>query len=176
MSIINKPEVSKSIAGFYAGTVVFVSVVFGVVFYFIFTEEPPSSLVGIVVLVCVVILVEGIMLWLLASLYRTKYILTETELVLQAPRLIGGTKRIPLETITSMERTLIPFGFRLFGASFYGGHYYIPGIGRAYMVTTNFDDGVLIKAANGTYVITPSNPDNFITNIEKNKLKAKNKT
>jgi len=172
MGVVNKPEVSKTIAGFYAGTIVFVSVIFGIVFYFIYTEEPPNSLLGMIVLVSVVILVEGIMLWLLASFYTTKYILTDTELVLEAPKLIGGTKTIPLETIESMERTLIPFGFRLFGASFYGGHYYIPSIGKTFMVITNFDDGVLIKTKNGNYIITPKNPNNFIENIEKNKLKA----
>jgi FtsH-binding integral membrane protein len=75
MDTVNKPEVSKTLVGFYAGTAVFVATVFGVVLFFIFTEQPPNSLVGIVVLVAVAVVVEGIMLSLLASIYTTKYIL-----------------------------------------------------------------------------------------------------
>ncbi len=171
MDADNKPEISKIIAGFYVGMTIFVSVVFSIVFYFIYTEAPPNSLVAMAVLVPVIILVELVMLWAVASIYRTRYILTDNELVLKASRLIGGTKRIPLETIKSTQRTLIPFSFRLFGASFHGGHYYLPSLGRAFMVITNFRDGVLIKAANGNYVITPSNPNNYIQEIEKNKTR-----
>jgi hypothetical protein len=176
MGTLNKPEVSRIIVGFYVGMTVFVSVIFGVVFYFIFTEAPPNSLVAMAVLVPVMILVEGVMLWAVASIYRTRYVLTENELVIEASGLIGGSKRIPLDTIQSLQRTLIPFGFRLFGASFHGGYYYLPSLGRAFMVITNYRDGVLIKAENGNYVITPSSPENFITDIEKNKLRAKTKT
>ncbi len=175
MGAVNKPEVSRVLAGFYAGMAVFLAVVFGIVFFFIYTEAPENSFVGLIVLVVTVVFVEGIMLWLLAAIHKTKYVLTDSELVLEAPRLIGGSKRIPLETIGSMQRTLIPFGFRLFGASFYGGYYYFPSVGRAFMVITNFRDGVLIKAANGNYVITPSNPDNFIENIKK-ELEQKQET
>jgi asparagine N-glycosylation enzyme membrane subunit Stt3 len=166
MSIVNKPRVSRAISGFYAVTAAFVLAVFGVVFYFILTEEPPNSVLGIAVLVVVILFVEAIMISLLISLYRTRYVVTETELILKAPRLIGGTKRVPLDTIMLVERTLIPFGFRLFGASFYGGYYYFPGVGRSFMVITNFEDGVLVKAKNGAYIITPSNPCEFIEKIQ----------
>jgi hypothetical protein len=166
MDTVNKPEVSRTIVGFYAGMIVFISAILGIVFYFTYTEKPANSLVGIIVLVTTTVFVEGLMLWLLASIHRTRYVLTDSELVLQAPKLIGGSKRIPLETVESIQRTLIPFGFRLFGASFYGGYYYFPSVGRAFMVITNFRDGVLIKARNGNYVITPSNPDNFIESIK----------
>jgi len=165
MGVVNKPEVSRTIVGFYAGMAVFLAVLFGVIFYFIYTDAPEDSIVGLIVLAVIAPVVEGLVLWVLASLYRTRYVIMDGELVLEASSLIGGTKRIPLETIESMQRTLIPFGFRLFGASFHGGHYYIPSIGRAFMVITNFKDGVLIKAANGNYVITPSNPDEFIAKI-----------
>ena len=168
MGTVNKPDVSRIIVGFYVGMTVFVSVVFSVVFYFVYTEAPPNILVAMAVLVPVVILVEIVMLWAVASIYRTRYVLTETELVVMTSGLIGGSKRIPLNTIESVQRTLIPFGFKLFGASFHGGYYYIPSVGRAFMVITNFRDGVLIKAKNGNYVITPSNPDEFIakTNVQ----------
>lgn len=76
-----------------------------------------------------------------------------------------------MKEINSVEKTLIPFGFRLFGASFYGGYYYFPNVGKAFMVITNFKDGVLIKAEHQNYVITPKHPENFIENIEKMKLR-----
>ena len=165
MGTVNKPEVSKNIAGFYIGTTVFVSVLFDVVFYFIYTEAPPESLLATAILVPVIIIVEIVMFLAIASIYRTRYIVTENELSIQTSSIIGGSKTIPPNTITSAQRTLIPFGFRLFGASFHGGHYYIPTIGRAFIAITNFHDGILIKTRNGNYVITPSNPDNFVANI-----------
>ena len=170
MGAVNKPEVSRIIVGFYVGMTVFVSVVFGIVFYFIFTEAPPNSLVAMAIIVPVIILVEIVMIWTVASIYRTRYVLTDNELVIETSRLIGGTKKIPLDTIESLQRTLIPSGVRLFGAGFHGGYYYLPSLGRAFMAITNYRDGVLIKAKNGNYVITPNNPDNFIQSI---KLRAK---
>jgi hypothetical protein len=172
MGVVNKPEVSRTIAGFYAGMAVFLAVMFGVIFYFIYTEAPEGSFVGLITLAIIAPIVEGLMLWVLASLYRTRYVVTDSELVLEASSLIGGAKKIPLETIESVQRTLIPYGFRLFGASFHGGYYYFPSIGRAFMVITNFHDGVLIKTSNANYVITPSNPDNFLESI-KQKTKTK---
>ena len=173
MSTVNKPDVSRIIVGFYVGMTVFVSVVFDIVFYFIYTEMPPNSLLAMAILVPVIILVELVMVWAVASIYRTRYVLMDTELVIETSSLIGGTKRIPLNTIESLQRTLIPFGVRLFGASFHGGYYYLPSLGRAFMVITNYRDGVLIKAKNGNYVITPNNPDDF---IEKIKIQTKTKT
>jgi len=167
MGVVNKPVVSRIIVGFYVGMTVFVSVVFGIVFYFIYVEAPPNSLVAMAILVPVIILVEAVMLWAVASIYRTRYILTDSELILETSSLIGGSKTIPLETIQTLQRTLIPFGIKLLGASFHGGHYYLPSLGRAFMVITNYRDGVLIKAQNGIYVITPSNPDDFVANVEK---------
>ena len=165
MGVVNKPEVSRAIVGFYAGMAVFLAVLFVVIFFFIYIDAPEGSFVGLSVLAVIAPIVEGLMLWVLASLYRTRYVLTDSELDLEASSLIGGTKKISLDTIESVQRTLIPFGFRLFGASFYGGYYYFPSVGRAFMVITNFRDGVLIKAKNGNYVITPSNPDEFIAKI-----------
>jgi len=40
MSMVNKPKVSKTIAGFYGGMAVFVAMVFGIVFHFTYTEAP----------------------------------------------------------------------------------------------------------------------------------------
>jgi len=176
MSIVNKPEISKLLVWLYVGIAIFIPVLGVIVIYFPSLQTPATREIAAVVLIVAFGFVESVMLWIVASIYRTKYILTGSELVLKAPRLIGGNKRIPLKTIESIERTLIPFGFRLFGASFYGGYYYFPSVGKAFMVITNFRDGVLIKAKHGNYVITPRNPEGFIETIEniKSQVMTKN--
>jgi len=110
---------------------------------------------------------------ILASIYRTSYVVTDDELVINTTRLIGGRKTIPLKKISSVEKTFIPFGTRLFGASFYGGYYHVPSLGRAFLVMTNFQDGLLIKTEQGNYIITPSDPLGFKEIIES---KIKNHT
>jgi len=101
MSIVNKPEISIWLKGLYWGTAVFVAVVVGITFYFS-VQASAISAAGAVGLVVVLGFVEGVMVWLAVSIHRTTYILTDDELVLKAPRLIGGNKRIPLETIESI--------------------------------------------------------------------------
>ena len=163
MSVINKPDISKTLLGFYVATIALLAAL-GMLVTYLYVQTP--HIVAVVGLV-VIIGVEIVMISLLISFCRTKYIVTGRELVIKASVLVGGDKRISLETVVSVERTLIPFGFRLFGASFYGGYYYFLSIGRAFMVMTNFKDGVLIKTKQGNYVITPKNPDNFKQTIER---------
>jgi hypothetical protein len=161
MSVVNRPEVSRPLAWFYIAMSVFVAAV-GLLLAYSYLWMP--QIVGIIGLV-VIAAVEIVMVSLTASLYRTRYILTQKELVIMASVLIGGNKRIPLETIESTDKTLIPFGIRLFGASGYGGYYYFPNVGRAFMAITNFKDGVLIKTQHGNYLITPKNPESFIESL-----------
>lgn len=116
--------------------------------------------------------IETVLIYLLISIYRTKYIVTGDELTIKATKLIGGSKRVRLDDIISAERTLIPFSIRLFGASLYGGHHYVPGLGGAFVTMTNFNDGVLLKTAHGNYIITPREPQKFIEDI--NAMKRKN--
>lgn len=171
VNTVNKPEISNWLTGFYFGIAIFVLVVVVIALCFPFiqtsTTKALAPLERIVVATIVVGFAESIMIWVAVSIYRTRYILTDNELILKAPRLIGGSKRIPLDTIESIHRSLVPFGLKLFGVSFYGGHYYLPGVGKAFIVITNFRDGVLIKAKHGNYVITPRNPDDFIEHIRK---------
>lgn len=124
----------------------------------------PQSLLKFLVAV-VLAAIEDVLILLLISIYRTKYIITGNELIIKATKLIGGSKRIRLEDIISAERTLIPFSIRLLGASLYGGYHYIPGLGRAFMTMTNFNDGVLLRTVHGNYIITPREPERFIENI-----------
>lgn len=126
----------------------------------------PMQIGGFVTAV-VLAFVEALMLLLLRSLYLTRYVLTERELTIKTARLIGGNKKIPIGDIDSVEKTLIPFGVRLFGASFHGGYYQIPNLGRAFLAITNFRDGLLLKTKNGNYIITPRNPDEFKEVVER---------
>lgn len=154
--IVNKPRVSGTIAGLYAVLTVFIAVLMAV---FVYLALPLWILI-------VLALVEVVMLWLILSIYRTAYVLTDGELEIKAPIFIGRSKTVPLNAVRSVERTLIPFGIRLFGASFFGGYYYFPGLGRAFVTMTNFDDGVLIKADAGNFIITPRDPDGFVRAIK----------
>ena len=123
---------------------------------------------GIAVAV-VLVFVEAIMILILRSLCTTKFVLTEREVILKTTRLIGGNKTIALKDVESIEETLIPFGIRLFGASFHGGYYQVPNLGRAFLAITNFHDGLLIKTKKGNYIITPRNPVEFKEAIETKK-------
>jgi hypothetical protein len=157
------PEVSKTIASSY-GLAAAVIVVFILFFAFsgVFT---PMGTVGIALLILLVF-IEVMMLLLLRSLYRTRYVLTDEELRIKTTNLIGGNKTIPLKTIKSIETTLIPFGVRLFGASFHGGYFRVPGLGGTFLVITNLHDGLLIKTENRNYIITPKNRLDFKETIE----------
>lgn len=162
--MVNQPRVSRFIAGTYIAFAVFIA---ALVAFFAYASS--FTAMGIVVLAsiaAVLVFAEIIMLLILVSIHRTKYILTDEELIIKTTKLIGGGKHIYLKDVVSIERALIPFAIRLFGASFHGGHYYIPRLGRAFMVITNFDDGVLIMTKHENYIITPKNPENFIESMK----------
>lgn len=161
MSVVNRPDVSRGLTWFYVAMTVVVAAL-GLLFVYLYFQAPQiGGLIGLIVIVAV----GTILVSLVASIYGTRYTLTPKELVIKASIFIGGTKRVPLETIESAERTLIPFGIRLFGASGYGGYFYFPNIGRAFVAITNFKDGVLIRTQHGIYLITPKNPESFTESL-----------
>jgi len=164
MTDINKPEVSRTIATTYEILVTFIAAVTAFFLYASFFT--PMGTVGIAASI-VSAFVGVVILLILASLYRTRYILTDEKLIIKTTKLIGGNKTIPLKTVKSIEKTMIPFGLRLFGASFHGGYYHIPSMGRAFLAITNFRDGLLLKTEHGNYVITPSKPLDFKEAVER---------
>jgi len=166
MGIINKPEVSKTIAITYGILLIFLTALS--VFFFYAAFYTSMGIVGIAAAI-VSALIGVIILLIFVSLYRTRYILTDEKLIIKTTKLIGGSKTIPLGTVKSVEKILIPFGIRLFGASFHGGYYHIPSLGRAFLTITNFRDGLLIKTDKNNYVITPSNPIGFKEAMESSK-------
>jgi hypothetical protein len=168
LGTVNQPEVSKAIAWSYGGLVILIATM-AVAFALagIFTPMQTGGIVATVVLG----FVEAIMFLLLRSLYATRYVLTDKEIIVKTTKLIGGNKTIALKDIEDVEKTLIPFGIRLFGASFHGGYYQIPNLGRAFLAITNFHDGLLIKTKNGNYIITPDNPVDFKEAIDRERVR-----
>jgi len=163
LSTVNRPRVSRPIAAIYVGITVFIAasaVLFG--YLGLSTPMGDSGVYAAVLL----LIVLGVFVLLLASLYRTRYVLDEKKLLIKTSRLIGGSKTIVLDDVVFVDKTLIPFGVRLFGASFHGGYYQVPGLGRAFMAITNYSDGLLIKTRRGNYIITPRNPTEFKAHIE----------
>jgi hypothetical protein len=161
---VNKPEVSNKIAGMYGILVTFIAAL--IIFFSYTALFTPMGTSGIIAVI-VVAIVELIILLIFRSLYTTRYIITDNELKIKTTRLIGGSKTIPINAIESVEQTLIPFGIRLFGASFHGGYYSIPKLGRTFLAITNYNDGLLIKSAQGNYIITPKDPVKFKKALEK---------
>jgi hypothetical protein len=163
LEITNQPKVSKIIAWSYGGLAIFAA---AMMVFFAFAGFFMPMETGGVVIAIVLAFLEAVLLLLLRSLYATRYVLTEQEIIVKTTRLIGGSKKIALKNVESVEKTLIPFGIRLFGASFHGGYYQIPNLGRAFLSITNFHDGLLIQTKNENYIITPKNPAEFKEAIE----------
>ena len=111
------------------------------------------------------VLVMPLFIMVIKSINNTKYILLDEELLIDTSSIIGGSKKIPFNEIDSVERTLIPIGFKLWGASFHGGHYRIPGLGRAFLAISNMNDGVLIRTQSLNYIISPREPKCFIDSL-----------
>lgn len=164
VSIVNKPRVSKTITGMYWGLAAFIGCI-GLIFLALGILTPMGN-AGFIAGSLILVFVEPILLLVIASLYRTRYILSDSDLLIRTTILIGGDKRIPLDEVESVEKTLIPFGIRFFGASFHGGHYRIPGLGRSFIAMTNFEDGLLIRTKHRNYIITPRDPEDFKEAIE----------
>lgn len=165
MTSVNKPEVSRTIVLSYITLLIFIASL--TVFFSYAAICTPMGMIAGTIAAVVSAFAGLIILLILVSIYQTRYILTKEELIIKTTKLIGGSKTIPLRTIESAEITMIPFGIRLFGASFHGGYYQIPSLGRVFMAITNFKDGLLIRTTDRNYIITPSNPTDFITTIEK---------
>lgn len=92
--------------------------------------------------------------------YRMKYVVKDGELTIHG---IFRTSTVKTSEIKSAEKTLIPMGFKLFGTSFLGGLYYIPGKGKVWVAMGNFEDGVMISTKQDKhYLITPMGPEKFI--------------
>jgi len=97
--------------------------------------------------------------------YQMRFIISNDNVIIHG---LIKNHNIRQSDIQEIQKIPIPFGFRYFGASLLGGRYYYPGIGKAIVTMSNFDDGILIKTNNEPYyVITPDNPSRFIEILNK---------
>ena len=154
-----KAEMSRSISWFYFTTMILLCLLGGIIIIF-----APLNAIEKILLIGLVACIDLVLYYQLARAYRTLYTLNPNEI-----RIYGamGTKTISYEQIESVKESAIPQGLRLFGSSFLGGWYYLPGIGRTWVSMTNFKDGVLISTDDDKkYILTPKEPRRFIEIIE----------
>jgi hypothetical protein len=158
--VVFKSKVSRWIAGLYWAILVFLVIMFiGIPLLAPMTFFDKSIFVitfFIVILVIVFTLFRG---------YRLSFIISKDKLIVDG---LLKKHEIMFSDIKEVKKVPIPFGFRLFGASFLGARYYLPGIGNATVAMSNFDDGVLVSTKKGyNYVITPLKPMKFIDDMNK---------
>ncbi|MFO7967723.1 MAG: PH domain-containing protein [Archaeoglobaceae archaeon] len=150
---------SRWIAGMYFAIIAFL--VFMLIYMPLNVEMEPFERVAFVILFTIVLL---IIIFTVVRAYKMKFTVTPPHIIVSG---IFRQNRINISEIESIHKTAIPFGFRLFGASFLGGWYYLPGVGKAWVTMSNFRDGVLISTKKGgNYVITPQDPYEFIRVVE----------
>jgi hypothetical protein len=149
-----RSELSGWIAGMYWGIVIFLAI--------LMTGIPliePLPYPGNAFFYGVFLIVFAVMAFTLYKAYRMKFEITKDSIIIYGVFRKNVIKR---SEIKELKKVPIPYGFRLFGASFLGGWYYLPGIGKAWVAMGNFRDGVLITTKQNNYVITPKNPQDFI--------------
>lgn len=153
-------KLSKWIAGLYWGILVFIALLFLGIGIF-----SPMAILEASILIITFFVIFIIIAYTLYKAKRLRFIISTDGLILD-----GLLKKyeIAFSDIKDLKKVPIPIGFRLFGASFLGGRYYLPGIGNATVAMSNFDDGVLISTNKGYhFVITPLHPLDFIKDVKR---------
>jgi hypothetical protein len=162
-NIFFKAAMSRSISAFYLSAIILLGILVGAIIIF-----APLVFVERVLLIGLFALIDLFLLYMLFRAYRTRYTLDQDDLNVYGAM---GTKKIPYGEIGSIKKSAIPSGFRLYGSSFLGGWYYLPGIGRTWVSMTNFRDGVLISTLDDKlYLVTPAEPERFIRSIKERVL------
>ena len=158
--IVFKSKVSSWIAGLYWAILIFLAIMFiGVPLL------APMTFFDKIIFVIVFFMVFLVIVFILFRAYRLSFVISKDKLVING---LLKKHEIMFSDIKEVKKVPIPFGFRLFGASFLGGRYYLPGVGNATVAMSNFDDGVLITTKKGyNFVITPLNPMKFIDDMKK---------
>ncbi|MFW6185071.1 MAG: hypothetical protein ACOC5C_00165 [Halobacteriota archaeon] len=85
-------------------------------------EMEPFERIIFVVLFTVVLLM---IVFTVYRAYKMNFTVTPSQIIVSG---ILKQNRINIAEIEAIYKTAIPFGFRLFGASFLGGWYYLPGL------------------------------------------------
>ena len=153
-------RLSKWITGMYWS--IFVFLIFMLVAVPLLAEMSPWEKVPFL---AVFLAVLAIFIFIMLKAYRMRFTIEKNRIIVSG---VFKENRIKISDIKSINKGPIPAGVRLFGASFLGGLYYLPGIGKAWVTMGNFQDGVLISTKKGKhYVITPQEPLKFIQIVKK---------
>ena len=157
--IVFKSRVSRWIAGFYCAILIFLGVMcIGVPFF------TSMTFYNKIIYVTVFSIVFLIIFYTLFRAYKLMFVITKDGVLING---LLKKYKIIFSDVKEVKKVPIPLGFRLFGASFIGGRYYLPGVGNATVAMSNFDDGVLISTKGGYhYVITPIHPMRFIDDMK----------
>jgi hypothetical protein len=157
---IFKSKISKWIAGLYFATLVFL-----VIMLIGIPLIAPMTFFEKSVFVIIFFVIILIIAFITFKAYKLSFIISTDSFIING---ILKKHNIIFSDIKEIKKIPIPFGFRLFGASFLGGKYYFPGIGKASVAMSNFDDGVLITTKKeNNFIITPKNPLRFIDDLKK---------
>ena len=158
--IFFKSKVSKWIAGLYWTILIFL-----VIMFIGFPLLKPMAFFDKIIFVITFFIVFLIIGFILFKAYRLSFVISKNSLIISG---LLKKHEIMFSDTKEVKKVPIPFGFRLFGASFLGGRYYLPGVGNATVAISNFDDGVLVSTKKGyNFVITPKNPMKFIDDMKK---------
>ena len=158
-----KSNVSKWIAGFYLVTILFLIILTIAIPLF----TPMTTLeksVFIIMFIIITLIIASILL----KAYKLRFTIGSEKVTISG---LMKQEDILVSDITDIKKIPIPFGFRLYGASFLGGRYYMPGIGKVSVAMSNFKDGVLITTKKDqNFLITPSNPMDFVEKLKRKKI------
>jgi hypothetical protein len=157
---IYRSKVSKWIAGFYFVILLYLLIMLiGIPLFTSMTAFEKSVFIGMFLIITIMIS------FIIFRAYRLNFIISKDSVVIDG---LFKKHKIMISDIKEVKKIPIPFGFRLFGASFLGGRYYIPGIGKASIAMSNFDDGVLIiTKRKNNFIITPKNPLKFLDYLKR---------
>jgi hypothetical protein len=159
-NITFKSTMSKWIAGLY-----FVTLLAMIIMLIAIPLFAPMTMMERNVFIVAFLIFIIIIGFILYRGYRMRFIISKDDVIIHGLMKNHAIKQTDIQEI---QKIPIPLGFRYFGASLLGGRYYYPGIGKAIVNMSNFDDGVLIKTKKEPhYVITPENPSRFIELLNK---------
>jgi hypothetical protein len=162
VGMVNKPRISKWISGMYAGLTIFIAILLiAITFGSDIRLSPLYLQIFFFGIMISILFIMGLITY---SFFRTKYVIRDGVLYSWSP---FAVIRLKLDDIKKVERTIVPFHFRV-GASLYSGRFYVPSLGWTKSIITNLSDGVIITTKdNKRYLITPSNPDKFVKSLKK---------
>ncbi len=161
----NKPRISNWIGLAY----LLLAVILGGVFLIIATRTVHYQTLAKSIAIAILMLIFIFVVTLVVSFYKTIYKVNQGYLKSWSPLI---TINIKIEDISKIEKIIMPFYFKGYGASFYCGKFYIPSLGWTNTVITNLTDAVLIIDNEGKkYLISPSKPEEFVEMIKKIKYK-----